>query len=290
MNAAAQAKAAAPPTPDECSHPAPVTGVMAHEFAHYAGAQGPEGKRRTVTFYGPVVGGLPIDAWHCENCGLLKLDYPDGRHDERRLYPGPQPGLLAKPSAVDPNQKARGRQYRTSGLSISPALEPLLEERGAPVQWHVPSLPRWSAIDWLSVIGLIGVAIGLLVASLTATLGYSVPDFEPQLVLWIAVAFFAVIALQICGAVYRHYIASDQLAPSVAVASRGTPALDSVTKTIVTLMVITAIALFIAAILATYDYQTSPLEGAIVVVGLISFALALVIGIWSAAARHFSRS
>ena len=73
---------------------------MAHEFAHYEGAIGPEGLRRTVTFYGPIVGGLPIRAWHCERCGLLRLSYPDGRTEERRLFPGPQPGLLAAATPV----------------------------------------------------------------------------------------------------------------------------------------------------------------------------------------------
>src|SRR5258708_25132878 len=106
--AVAEATSAAAPTPEECAHPSPLTGVMAHEFAQYEGGQGPEGKRRTLTFYGPVIGGLPITAWHCEVCGLLRLAYPDGRTEERRLFPGPQPGLLAEPSAIAPEASRFG--------------------------------------------------------------------------------------------------------------------------------------------------------------------------------------
>jgi hypothetical protein len=91
---------------------------MAHEFAHYEGAIGPEGTRRTVTYYGPVIGGLPIQAWHCEQCGLLRLAFPDGRTEERHLYPGPQPGLLALPAAVAPEHELYGLQARVSGLSF----------------------------------------------------------------------------------------------------------------------------------------------------------------------------
>ena len=115
--AVADAPSVTPPTPETCDHPAPVTGIMAHEFAHYEGAVGPEGLRRTVTFYGPIVGGLPIRAWHCEKCGLLRLSYPDGRTEERRLFPGPQPGLLAAASPVATEREHYGMQARVSGLT-----------------------------------------------------------------------------------------------------------------------------------------------------------------------------
>src|SRR4029077_16967403 len=113
----------APPTPEECDHPAPVVGVMAHEFSPYRGAAGPEGKRRTVMYYGPVQGGLPISAWHCEVCGLLRLTYPDGRKEERRLYPRPQPGLIAGPMAGDLAPSAvLGTQAQVSGMSAPPEM------------------------------------------------------------------------------------------------------------------------------------------------------------------------
>ena len=41
--AVADAPSVTPPTPETCDHPAPVTGIMAHEFAHYEGAVGPGG-------------------------------------------------------------------------------------------------------------------------------------------------------------------------------------------------------------------------------------------------------
>ena len=104
---------ASPPTPEECEHPAPVRGVMAHEFATYQGAMGPEGKRRTVTHYGPVLGGLPIEAWHCEVCGLLRLTFPDGRVEVMAsgiisvnpAIPEVINGLLTMSFAISPHMK-----------------------------------------------------------------------------------------------------------------------------------------------------------------------------------------
>ena len=87
---------------------------MAHEFAHYEGAVGPEGLRRTVTYYGPIVGGLPIRAWHCEVCGLLRLNYPDGRTEERRSLPGP----AARAARGREPGRHRARALRDAGACL----------------------------------------------------------------------------------------------------------------------------------------------------------------------------
>ena len=112
--AVADAPSVTPLTPETCDHPAPVTGVMAHEFAHYEGAVGPEGLRRTVTYYGPIVGGLPIRAWHCEQCGLLRLTLPRRSHRGAAAVPGPQPGLLAAAIAG----RAGARALRHAGACL----------------------------------------------------------------------------------------------------------------------------------------------------------------------------
>ena len=82
---------------------------MAHEFSTYQGAIGPEGTRRTSTYYGPVLGGLPISAWHCETCGLLRLTFIDGRKEERRSLPRARsPVCLWLPHPFDPQRVAYG--------------------------------------------------------------------------------------------------------------------------------------------------------------------------------------
>jgi len=289
--AVADAPSVTPPTPETCDHPAPVTGIMAHEFAHYEGAVGPEGLRRTVTYYGPIIGGLPIRAWHCEVCGLLRLSYPDGRTEERRLFPGPQPGLLAAASPVATERVHYGMQARVSGLTAQPAFIDQLTGGGTvvrPIQFPTITLPDWDAITWLTVLGMVSVLVGLLFAGLFATLAYSTPSVELPLVLTIVFIFVGVVALRLLVAAIRYFAPAEKLSPSVAVTMRGTPVLDPVTRTVVGLLVICVIGLFSAAILATYSYSTPGAEFPVVVISFASAIIAIVIKVVDAAVRHFT--
>ena len=146
---------------------------MAHEFGHYSGAQGPEGTRRTVTYYGPVIGGLPIQAWHCPACGVLKLSYPDGRSDQRQLHPGRQAGLINEPAVASPEAAHFGMQPRVSGLTMSRQLldqiaTPSVRAPRRPLR-EVLGIPRLDAVTWTIVAVLIFLTLGLLVGAVMST-------------------------------------------------------------------------------------------------------------------------
>jgi hypothetical protein len=280
----------APPRPDECPHPAPVVGVMAHEFSTYQGAIGPEGTRRTSTYYGPVLGGLPISAWHCETCGLLRLTFVDGRKEERRLYPGPQPGLLAEPTPFDADVMAFGMQARVSGITVPPSMytELTAPYMAAPVTppWERIELPAWGALTWMTVTGLGVVMAGLLVTGILAVYTYSTPDALGPVATITGLTFLAVLLMQLAGAAQRHWFPFPVLPPSVAVTQRVKPKLDGATVAVVTLLALTIAGLLIASILAVYTYATSPAELPVVVITAICGVGALVLGLGSAVARH----
>jgi hypothetical protein len=291
--AVADAPSVLPPTPETCDHPAPVTGVLAHEFAHYEGAIGPEGLRRTTTFYGPIVGGLPIRAWHCEKCGLLRLSYPDGRTEERRLFPGPQPGLLATASPVATEREYFGMQARVSGLSGQPAfIDQLTGGASVARPLQFPSininLPAWDAITWLTVLGMVAVLVGLLLAGLFASLSYSTPSVELPLVLIVVGIFVGVVGLRLLVAAIRHFAPAEPLSPSVAESMRATPDLDSTTRTVIALLVLCVAGLFFSAVLATYTYSTPGAELPVVLISLASAIVAIVIKLVDVTVRHFS--
>lgn len=284
---------ASAPSPDECTHPAPVSGIMAHEFSHYEGAIGPEGLRRTSTYYGPVIGGLPILAWHCTDCGLLRLSYPDGRREERRLYPGPQPGLLLEPTPFDPQQTFYGMQPRVSGLTAQPALYAELaapyEPEPQPRRWEGIELPRWDVLTWMTVLGLGVVMVGLLLIGVLAVVDYSTPAAVGPAAAVTGYTFLGVLVAQVLGAVQRHWFPMPPLAPSAAVTHRAKPQIDGPTVAVVTLLVITMVGLLVAAILAVYTYQTSALEGPVVVLTTIIAAVATLIALGGFAARRLRR-
>jgi len=289
-DAPAAASAPGPAKPDDCDHPAPVVGVMAHEFSTYQGAIGPEGTRRTSTYYGPVVGGLPISAWHCETCGLLRLAFIDGRKEERRLYPGPQPGLLAEATPFDPQQVAYGLQARVSGLTVPPSM---YTELIAPYQtppatplWDRVELPTWGALTWMTVVGLGVVMVGLLVTGILAVYTYSTPAAIGPVVTITGLTFLAVLLMQLAGAAQRHWFPSGQISPSVAATQRGTPKLDGPTIAVVTLLTISIVGLFVAAVLAVYTYSTSDAELPVVIITVIAAILAVVVGLGGSIARH----
>ncbi|MGA7989103.1 MAG: hypothetical protein WCB51_11975, partial [Candidatus Dormiibacterota bacterium] len=285
------ARTVLPPTPETCDHPAPVTGIMAHEFAHYEGAVGPEGLRRTVTYYGPIVGGLPIRAWHCEQCGLLRLNHPDGRTEERRLFPGPQPGLLAAASPVAAEREHYGMQARVSGLTGQPAfIEQLTGGESAMREFRFPTitLPVWDAVTWITVLGMVAVVFGLLLAGLFATLAYSTPSVELPLVLSILGIFVGVMALRLVVAAIRHFAPAEPLTPSLAVLMRGKPELDGLTRTIVFLLGLCVTGLFFTAILATYTYSTPGALLPVLVISLASAIVAIAVKLVDVTVRHFS--
>jgi hypothetical protein len=289
--AVADAPSVTPPTPETCDHPAPVTGILAHEFAHYEGAVGPEGLRRTVTYYGPIVGGLPIRAWHCEQCGLLRLTYPDGRTEERRLYPGPQPGLLAEASPIAPERMYYGMQARVSGLTAQPAFIDQLtggESIVRPLQFPTVNLPAWDAITWLTVLGMISVLLGLLLAGLFAALSYSTPSVELPLVLTIVFIFVGVLLLRLVVLAIRYVAPAEKLSPSVAETMRGTPVLDGATRTVVFLLVLCVMGLFTSALLATYTYSTPGAELPVILFSFSCAIVAAVIKVVDATVRHFT--
>ncbi len=264
---------------------------MAHEFAHYEGAVGPEGLRRTVTYYGPIVGGLPIRAWHCEVCGLLRLSYPDGRTEERRLFPGPQPGLLAEASPIAPERVYYGMQARVSGLTAQPAFIDQLtggKSVARPLQFPTVNLPAWDAITWLTVLGMISVLVGLLLAGLFAAVSYSTPGVELPLVLTVVFIFVGVLLLRLIVLAIRHFAPAEQLSPSVAETMRGTPQLDATTRTVVFLLVLCVMGLFTSAVLATYTYSTPGAELPVILFSFSCAIIAAVIKVVDVAVRHFS--
>jgi len=280
------------PSPEECSHPSPVRGVMVHEFGHYSGAVGPEGTRRTVTFYGPVIGGLPIDAWHCEVCGLLRLSYPDGRREERRLYPGPQPGLLATPSVVPWGRVLRGEQPRVSGLSIpEPVYEKMYvaEVGPATINWR-PQLPRvelphLDVLGWTNVVGLTAIAVGLLIAALVAVLPYSVQPEEGPLVLVLGLAFAVLLVANAASPAWHRLFPAPRLGPSVAETSRGAPALDASTRWAVGLLVSSLLALLACGVLAVYWYSTPGATRPVFILSMSLAVAAALVAIGGAVAR-----
>jgi hypothetical protein len=271
---------------------------MATEFSHYLGAEGPEGKRRTVTYYGPVVGGMPIAAWHCQTCGLLKLDHPDGRHEERQLFPGPQPGLLRAPSENDFGVEEFGRQARVSGLSLSPVLagelsppplRPIIS-----LSWLTNLLRNMGAafyelngLTQFAVVMFVATIAGLGTAGVLAVYTYSTPS-SISVILWITViCFAAAFAALIAPSVFPM----PRLAPSLPDATPQTDPLRPILKfSVVSLTAATLLGL-IAGVLAVYDYTTSPIEGWLVLAVAITFTLGLLVALldWlntHTAARH----
>ena len=269
---------------------------MAHEFAHYDGAIGPEGLRRTVTYYGPVVGGLPIQAWFCETCGLLRLTYPDGRKEERRLFPGPQPGLIAEASAVATENLEYGMQARVSGLSAQPQYYRQLAEAGGlltePVALRFPtvSLPAYDATTWIVITGLTAIVLMLFVMAVAAVYTFSTPSIVAPLAIITTATFVGLVLYLLTVAAVNHFFPAEPLSPSIAESARGTPVLDSATRASVALLVLAGFFLAIAAILAVYTYATPGAEGPVFIIGMICAGLAAVVKIGAAAARYFSKS
>jgi hypothetical protein len=286
----ADTAAAVPPTPEECDHPAPVLGVMAHEFAPYSGAMGPEGVRRTTMYYGPVVGGLPIQAWHCEKCGLLRLSYPDGRREERRLFPGPQPGLLAVPTVDMPEVEAFGMQARVSGLSLDRRLlGTLIPEAPAGPAFVMPriSLPQHDVVTWLTALLLGLTCIGALYAAILAVAGYSTPDAEWPAAIVTLVLFGSAVLLQAGAAAMRHFFPMPPLAPSAADRYGEKASIDAATGWAIALLVLALVGLLLGGILAVYDYSTPDAEFPLLIGVLVCFVGALLVKVADAARRHF---
>jgi len=278
-----------PPTPEECDHPAPVLGVMAHEFAPREGALGPEGTRRTTTYYGPVMGGLPIAAWHCEVCGLLRLTYPDGRKEERRLFPGPQPGLIVSPTTAMPEAQVFGMQARVSGVSFDErVLGTLIPAHpiGPLITLPQITLPQLDVVTWLTAL-LLGLAcIGGIYAGILAVYTYATPSAEWPAVIVTLTLFGSAVLLQVAAAAMRHFFPMPPLRPSPAEV-QPKPELDGATRTAVGLLVLATIGLFLGGILAVYDWRTPAAEYPLFLGVAVCVALAVVVKVVDAARRHF---
>jgi hypothetical protein len=264
---------------------------MAHEFAHYEGAIGPEGKRRTLTYYGPVIGGLPIRAWHCEVCGLLRLDFPDGRREERRLHPGPQPGLIAELSPVAPEKVMFGMQPRVSGLSAQPRVfDQLVADAGlvpAPLQLPRIVLPAWDAVTWLLVGGLTGIALSLFALGILAVYTFRTPSIVLPLTIIVSLSFVGICVFALGAVAVRHFFPAQPLTPSVAESGRGKPVLSAVTKTAVMLLALSVCGFFAAGILAVYWFATPGAEWPVFLLSLGLAVAAALIELTAAAWRHF---
>lgn len=261
---------------------------MAHEFAPYRDAEGPEGPRRTTMHYGPVVGGLPIDAWHCQDCGLLRLSYPDGRREERRLHPGPQPGLLVLPSPADPSHVLQGRQARVSGLSAPATFFAAFEVEPEPLTRRLAArLPALGA-HWITVSGLVILLAGLLAAAYLSVYDYTTSSLVAPLAGLLAALLGGLILFEIALAGHRHLFPAGRLAPSVAETERGTPALDGPTRAAVWLLSLALVGLLAAGTLAVYDYQTPAVEGPVVVATLACGGGAILVKLVAAVRRHLS--
>jgi hypothetical protein len=282
----------APPTPDECDHPVPVLGVMAHEFAPREGALGPEGTRRTTTYYGPVMGGLSIEAWHCEVCGLLRLTYPDGRREERRLFPGPQPGLIVVPTTRMPEHQAFGMQPRVSGVSLDARLVGTLIPHEPPqpaLSLPQVTLPELDTLTWRTSILLSLSIIGGLYTGVLAVYTYRTPAAVWPATLVTLTLFGSALLLQIGAAALRHFFPMPPLRPSPAEIHGGKAELDPATKTAVFFLVLATIGILLAGVLAVYDWRTPSAEFPLVIGVGVCFALALLVMIADAARRHFRR-
>jgi hypothetical protein len=92
--------------------------------------------------------------------------------------------------------------------------------------------------------------------------------------------------MQLAGAAQRHWFPSGQIAPSVAETQRGNPKLDGPTIAVVTLLTISIVGLFVAAVLAVYTYSTSDAELPVVIITVIAAILAVVVGLGGSIARH----
>jgi hypothetical protein len=263
---------------------------MAHEFAPYDGAIGPEGVRRTTMYYGPVVGGLPIQAWHCEKCGLLRLTYPDGRREERRLFPGPQPGLLAMATVAMPEVEAFGMQPRVSGLTLDLRLMgALIPETPAGPAFVMPqiTLPQYDAVTWLTAI-LIGLAcIGGIYTGILAVYTYSTPSAVWPATIVTLILFGSAVVLQVGAATMRHLFPMPPLGPSPADRYGDKASIDGATATAVALIVLALVGLFLGAVLAVYDYRTPDAVFPLFIGVLACFGLALLVKLIDAARRHF---
>ena len=278
------------PTPEECDHPHPVRGIMAHEFAPYTGAMGPEGIRRTTMYYGPVVGGLPITAWHCEVCGLLRLEYPDGRKEERRLFPGPQPGLLAEvlPDVIAPAAYL-GTQARVSGLSVSPDVQRFIaDEIPAPAPITLPTITAPTipeAVDGIVLLGIVATIVGLLALGVGAVYDWTTAGWEGPIAIATGVTFGGAVILKVGAAAFRHFFPFPRLAPSPAETYREAPRLDAMAKAVVACLSVLATGLLLAAILAVYDWKPPDIEKPIVFALIAIFCLAVVLSVAGGAVR-----
>jgi hypothetical protein len=243
-------------------------------------------------YYGPVVGGMPIRAWHCEKCGLLRLEYYDGRREERRLYPGPQPGLLAIAVAEEAAPaSSRGVQARVSGISLPVELEPVLIPTRERARIRLPSLelPDLGWVTWTAVVLLTATIVELLLLMYGAVYDWRTASWVGPLAAVTGCTFGAAILIPLLVTAFRHFLAWPQLAPSPAEQYRGELQMDGVTWTVVTLLAIVLVGLVVTGILAIYDWRTPGIMGPLVIALGVIFGVCVLIGLAGYANRRLAQ-
>jgi hypothetical protein len=152
--------------------------------------------------------------------------------------------------------------------------------------WERVELPAWDLLTWFTVTGLGLVMLGLLATGILAVYDWRTPAAIGPVVTITGYTFLAILLMQLAGAAQRHWFPFPPIAPSIADTQRGKPRLDGATIAVVTLLALTMVGLFIAAVLAVYTYSTSAAEGPVVIMTVIFALLAIVIGLGAAIARH----
>jgi hypothetical protein len=136
------------------------------------------------------------------------------------------------------------------------------------------------------VVGLAFVMVGLFATGFLAVYDYTTPAAVGPVVTITGYTFLAILLMQVAGAAQRHWFPFPAIAPSIAQTERGQPRMDGATAAVVTLLGVTMVGLFIAAVLAVYTYSTSAAEGPVVIVTVISAVFAAIIGVGASILRR----
>jgi hypothetical protein len=139
------------------------------------------------------------------------------------------------------------------------------------------------------VVGLAACTVGLVLGGILAVYDWTTPGAMLPLFYTVLGIFLAVLGVQVFAGIERHWFPGGDLAPSPAVALRGRPQLDGVTRTVVTLLVLTVVGLVLGGILAIYDWTTPGAMLPLFYTVLALFLVAIVTKVLSATLRHLQR-
>jgi hypothetical protein len=181
-----------------------------------------------------------------------------------------------------------GRQARVSGLSASPELFDVLAPPAPTYDLALPQLPDWGFVTWTTVILLCGVIGGLLAGGFLAVYTWYSPGLLRPLFFVVLGCFLGAVTIQVLGAGFRHAFPMPPLSPSPAVAMRGKPALDPLTRLVVAILVVTIGVLIGGAVLAVYTWYTPAAMRPVFFIGLGLFGAAVAIKLLDAARRYLA--